>query len=176
MKFSPSVNNGWGCFCAKQRLLKTGLWRVAEFDVEMMNLDFAICMVSTWFFISTTLWTRTLWRWFYVLLHVSNWKLRFWMVHDVFQTTFAWPTFSFETGMILLLEFNAPARCTSTNKRQSKTARYSGWQIAGHLTLVVFACWEKGVRARSSHRIWVWFACVFLQALSASPVLHGPQA
>ena len=39
-------------------------------------------------------------------------------MHDVFQTTFAWPTFSFETGMILPLEFNAPARCTSTNKRE----------------------------------------------------------
>ena len=44
-------------------------------------------------------------------------------MHDVFQTTFARPTFSFETGMILLLKFNAPARCMSANKRESKTAR-----------------------------------------------------
>ena len=80
-------------------------------------------------FISTTLWTRTLWRWFCVfhcMLHVGSWKLRFEWCMMFLQTTFAWPTFSFETGMILLLEFNAPARCTSTNKRQSKTARYSG--------------------------------------------------
>ena len=55
---------------------------------------------------------------FHCMLHVSNWKLRFWVVHDVFPTTFAWPTFSFETGMIFLLKFDAPARCTSTNKRE----------------------------------------------------------
>ena len=42
----------------------------------------------------------------------------FWVVHDVFPTTFARPTFSFETGMIFLLKFDAPARCTSTNKRE----------------------------------------------------------
>ena len=28
-----SINDGWGCFCAKQRLLKTGFWRVAEFGL-----------------------------------------------------------------------------------------------------------------------------------------------
>ena len=38
----------------------------------------------------------------------------FWVVHDVFPTTFARPTFSFETGMIFLLKFDAPARCMST--------------------------------------------------------------
>jgi hypothetical protein len=27
-------------------LLKTGFWRVAEFDVEMMKMVFAICMAS----------------------------------------------------------------------------------------------------------------------------------
>ena len=27
-------------FCAKQHLLKTGFWRVAEFDVEMMKMVF----------------------------------------------------------------------------------------------------------------------------------------
>ena len=70
-------------------------------------------------FISTTLWTRTLWRWFCVfhcMLHVSNWKLCYWEVHDVYPTTFARPTFSFETGMIFLLKFDAPARCMSTTE------------------------------------------------------------
>ena len=74
------------------------------------------------------------------------------MVHDVFPTTFAWPTFSFETGMIFLLKFDAPARCTSTNKRKGQQHGTAAGQIAGQLTLVV-SCAEKKVRARSSENL-----------------------
>ena len=38
MKFSPSINNGWGCFLCKQHLLKTRFWRVAKFDVKMTKM------------------------------------------------------------------------------------------------------------------------------------------
>ena len=117
---------------------------------------------------------EVLWNWFYVFaacerlesMFVENVMFIFQQqLHGRFSLKFGWLYFR-----NLMLQHGA------RQQDKSKTARYSGWQIAGQLTLVVFVCWEKGVRARSSHGIWVWFACVFLQALSASPVLHGPQA
>ena len=82
----------------KQRLLKTGFWRVAKFDVEMMKMVFAICM-AIWNVVSCLrmcmldnklqtffnlvlfqqLYGReVLWNWFSFLLHVSDWKACLW--------------------------------------------------------------------------------------------------
>jgi len=46
---------------------------------------------------------------FFVLLHASDWKLHFCRVECLFQTTFAWPIFTEDSGMILLWNI-----CSST--------------------------------------------------------------
>ena len=135
MMFWTSLVDGWRCFWAKQRLLITGFWRVAEFDVEMMNLEFLpfawhfACACSTTNpkpgFISAVLWTRSLWNWFYVFLHVSNWKAcfgRMWCV----STTFAWPTFSLERWMILLWNLCSSTAHVNRIKDRERHQQYRG--------------------------------------------------
>jgi hypothetical protein len=79
-------------------LLKTGFWRVAEFDVEMMKMVFAICMAiwnvvyclrmcmldnklqtfSTWFYFNNFVDEKFCGTGFTFLLHVSDWKACLW--------------------------------------------------------------------------------------------------
>ena len=106
---------------------------------------------------------------FRFLLHVSDWKAYFGECdinfHGLHGRVFHW------NGWLRFR--NLMLQHSARQQDESKTARYSGWQTAGQLCFGCFRVLRKGVRARSSHGIWVWFARVFLQALSASPVLHG---
>ena len=73
---------------------------------------------STWFYFNNCVEVKFCGTGFSFLLHVSDWKGMF--VEDVkfvFQQQLHGRFFT-GTRMTLLSEFDAPARCTSTNKRE----------------------------------------------------------
>ena len=122
-------------FLCKTTFAENWFWRVAEFDVEMMNLDFCHMhgnlecrllsshvharqqtpnLFQPGFYFNNFVDVKFCGTGFTFLLHVSDWKGMF--VDDVkfvFQQQLHGRFFT-GTWMTLLSEFDAPARCTST--------------------------------------------------------------
>ena len=85
-------------FLCKTTFAENWFWRVAEFDVEMMKMvlpfawQFGMSFIifacacsttnskpfSTWFLFQQLCGREVLWDWFFVLLHVSDWKACLW--------------------------------------------------------------------------------------------------
>ena len=102
-------------FLCKTTFAENWFWRVAEFDVDMMKMVFAICM-AIWnvvyclrmcmldnklqTFFNLVLFQQlcgreVLWNWFYVFAACERLESMFFGECDVyFSTTFAWPSFS----------------------------------------------------------------------------------
>ena len=139
MLFSTTMVDGWGCFCAKQHLLKKCFWRVAEFDVEWWswifhlhgNLKFLLLsshvharqqtpnLFQPSFISTTTLWTRSLWDCFsFCCMWVTgNDGFAEWSVY--FKQRLHGRIFP-QRMDDFTLEFDAPARCMSTRMRETK--------------------------------------------------------
>ena len=130
----PSINNGWGCFCAKQRLLKTGFgelrnlmwiwWRwflpfAWQFGMSFIVFACACSTTnskpfSTWFYFNNFVDEKFCGIGFMFLLHVSDWKACFLEnVMFIFQQRLHGRVFHWN-WMTSFSEFDAPARCTST--------------------------------------------------------------
>ena len=166
--FSITMVDGWGCFCAEQRLLKNGFWSCGIWCGDD-EAGFSTCMA--------------IWNVFYCL--------RMCMLDNRLQTFFNLVSFQQQLCGREVCEtvfrFAACGRLTLLwNLMLQHGACQQGWEkqssTAQRLTnsqTAYFACFrvlrEKG-GARSSENLSLVLTCVFLQVLSASPHLHGPRA